>query len=95
MPIGGHGQHRGILGHISLAGWPDLRSLPLSDQADGALQTGSGYGVAADCALASAITVIIASKLGLPVSSTHIALGAVSGVGFLREFHFTLPGIFV
>ncbi|WP_077529667.1 inorganic phosphate transporter [Vreelandella utahensis] len=37
-------------------------------------------------ALAAAITVIIASQLGLPVSSTHIALGAVFGVGFLREF---------
>ena len=37
-------------------------------------------------ALAAAITVIIASQLGLPVSSTHIAVGAVFGVGFLREF---------
>jgi len=37
-------------------------------------------------AMAAAITVIIASQLGLPVSSTHIAVGAVFGVGFLREF---------
>ena len=37
-------------------------------------------------ALSAAITVIIASGLGLPVSSTHIAVGAVFGVGFLREF---------
>ncbi|MBL6957678.1 MAG: inorganic phosphate transporter [Rhodospirillales bacterium] len=37
-------------------------------------------------ALAAAITVIIASALGLPVSSTHIAVGGVFGVGFLREF---------
>ncbi len=36
-------------------------------------------------ALAAAITVIIATQLGLPVSSTHIAVGAVFGVGFLRE----------
>ena len=36
-------------------------------------------------ALAAAITVIIASQLGLPVSSTHIAVGGVFGVGFLRE----------
>lgn len=36
--------------------------------------------------LAAAVTVIIASQLGLPVSSTHIALGGVFGVGFLREF---------
>ncbi|WP_156111632.1 inorganic phosphate transporter [Thalassospira australica] len=36
-------------------------------------------------ALSAAITVIIASALGLPVSSTHIAVGAVFGVGFLRE----------
>jgi inorganic phosphate transporter, PiT family len=37
-------------------------------------------------AIAAAITVIIATQLGLPVSSTHIAVGAVFGVGFLREF---------
>lgn len=37
-------------------------------------------------ALATAITVIIASALGLPVSSTHIAIGAVFGVGFFREY---------
>lgn len=37
-------------------------------------------------ALSAAITVIIASALGLPVSSTHIAIGAVFGVGFFREF---------
>ncbi len=37
-------------------------------------------------ALAAAITVIIASNLGLPVSSTHIAVGGVFGVGLYREF---------
>ena len=37
-------------------------------------------------AIAAAITVIFASQLGLPVSSTHIAVGAVFGVGFLREY---------
>lgn len=37
-------------------------------------------------AMAAAITVIIASQLGLPVSSTHIAVGGIFGVGFLREF---------
>ncbi|MEM7023358.1 MAG: inorganic phosphate transporter [Pseudomonadota bacterium] len=37
-------------------------------------------------ALAAAITVLIASQLGLPVSSTHIAVGGVFGVGFLREY---------
>jgi len=37
-------------------------------------------------ALAAAITVIIASQAGLPVSSTHIAVGGVFGVGFLREY---------
>lgn len=36
-------------------------------------------------ALAAATTVLVASALGLPVSSTHIAVGAVFGVGFLRE----------
>ncbi|MGO4906823.1 inorganic phosphate transporter [Pseudorhodobacter sp. W20_MBD10_FR17] len=38
-------------------------------------------------ALSAAITVIVASWLGLPVSSTHIAVGAIFGVGFYREFH--------
>ncbi|MFV9616616.1 MAG: inorganic phosphate transporter [Gammaproteobacteria bacterium] len=37
-------------------------------------------------AMAASITVIIASQLGLPVSSTHIAVGAIFGVGFLREY---------
>ena len=37
-------------------------------------------------ALSAAITVIVASGLGLPVSSTHIAVGAVFGVGFYREW---------
>jgi PiT family inorganic phosphate transporter len=37
-------------------------------------------------ALSAAITVLIATTLGLPVSSTHIAVGAVFGVGFLREY---------
>ncbi|HSM19814.1 MAG TPA: inorganic phosphate transporter, partial [Hyphomicrobiales bacterium] len=38
-------------------------------------------------ALSAAITVLIASALGLPVSSTHIAVGAVFGVGFFREYY--------
>ncbi|KZM48309.1 inorganic phosphate transporter [Labrenzia sp. OB1] len=55
-------------------------------------------------ALAAAITVLGASGLGLPVSSTHIALGAVFGVGFYREWYFnrhvvkgneTKPGKFI
>ncbi|MDD2907488.1 MAG: inorganic phosphate transporter [Candidatus Gracilibacteria bacterium] len=37
-------------------------------------------------ALSAAFTVILASQLGLPVSSTHIAIGGVFGVGFLREY---------
>lgn len=36
-------------------------------------------------ALSAAVTVLFATSLGLPVSSTHIAVGAVFGVGFLRE----------
>lgn len=36
--------------------------------------------------LSAAITVIAASALGLPVSSTHIAIGSIFGVGFYREF---------
>ncbi len=37
-------------------------------------------------ALSAAITVIVASWLGLPVSSTHIAIGSIFGVGFFREW---------
>lgn len=37
-------------------------------------------------AMAASLTVIVASQLGLPVSSTHIAIGGVFGVGFLREW---------
>jgi len=40
-------------------------------------------------ALSAALTVIIASSLGLPVSTTHIAVGAVFGVGFFREYYTT------
>ncbi len=36
-------------------------------------------------ALAAAMTVIVASQLGIPISSTHTAIGAVFGVGILRE----------
>ena len=36
-------------------------------------------------AMAATITVIVASQLGMPVSTTHISIGAVFGVGFLRE----------
>lgn len=36
-------------------------------------------------AMAASITVILASQLGLPISSTHVAVGAIFGVGFLRE----------
>lgn len=37
-------------------------------------------------AMSASFTVIVASQLGLPVSSTHIAVGGVFGVGFLREY---------
>ncbi len=37
-------------------------------------------------ALSASLTVLVASALGLPVSSTHIAIGAIFGIGFLREY---------
>ncbi|OWJ75796.1 inorganic phosphate transporter [Haematobacter missouriensis] len=37
-------------------------------------------------ALSTAMTVLMASAAGLPVSSTHIAVGGVFGVGFYREW---------
>jgi PiT family inorganic phosphate transporter len=36
-------------------------------------------------ALAATLTVIVASQLGMPISTTHVTIGAVFGVGFLRE----------
>src|SRR6218665_1456696 len=38
-------------------------------------------------ALSAAVTVLVASAFGLPVSSTHIAVGGIFGVGFLREYY--------
>ncbi len=35
--------------------------------------------------LAATLGVIVASQSGMPVSSTHVTVGAVFGVGFLRE----------
>lgn len=43
-------------------------------------------------ALSAAITVIIASALGLPVSSTHIAIGWIFWIGFFREGRKRLQG---
>jgi len=40
-------------------------------------------------ALSAAVTVLVASQLGLPVSTTHIVVGAVFGVGFFREYYTT------
>jgi len=43
--------------------------------------------IRAFCAsLATAVTVLVASGMGMPVSTTHIAIGAVFGIGFLREY---------
>lgn len=36
-------------------------------------------------AMAATLTVIVAAELGMPVSTTHVTIGAVFGVGFLRE----------
>jgi PiT family inorganic phosphate transporter len=36
-------------------------------------------------AMAATLTFILASQLSLPVSTTHVTVGAVLGVGFLRE----------
>lgn len=38
-------------------------------------------------ALSAAVTVLVASWFGLPVSSTHIAVGGVFGVGLFREWY--------
>ncbi len=37
-------------------------------------------------AMSATVTVLIASEMGLPVSTTHVCVGAVMGVGFLREY---------
>ena len=36
--------------------------------------------------LATAVTVLFASSFGLPVSTTHVAVGGIFGVGFAREW---------
>ena len=36
------------------------------------------------CALSAALAVYVMTKAGLPVSTTHIAVGAVMGVGLAR-----------
>ncbi|MFC0200015.1 inorganic phosphate transporter [Paracoccus rhizosphaerae] len=46
------------------------------------LNTGRAFCVT----LATAVTVLGASHLGLPVSTTHVAVGGVFGVGFAREW---------
>lgn len=38
-------------------------------------------------AMSAAVTVIIASAFGLPVSSTHVVIGSVFGVGLFREWY--------
>jgi len=38
-------------------------------------------------ALSTALTVLVAAALGLPVSTTHVAVGSVFGVGFFREWY--------
>lgn len=48
-----------------------------------ALQPSSGF-----CAeLATATTVLLASKLGLPVSTSHALVGAVVGIGLVQDWH--------
>ncbi len=41
--------------------------------------------------LATAITVLGFSTFGLPVSTTHIAIGGVFGIGFYREWRDQRP----
>ncbi|MDO9415592.1 inorganic phosphate transporter [Pararhizobium sp.] len=38
-------------------------------------------------AMSTAVTVLVASAMGIPISSTHTAVGAVFGVGFFREWY--------
>jgi PiT family inorganic phosphate transporter len=48
-----------------------------------ALQPSSGF-----CAeLATATTVLLASRLGLPVSTSHALVGAVVGIGLVQDWH--------
>ena len=59
-----------------------------NDQA--VLSPASGIGANAMCtvcvSLATGLTVLTASGFGLPVSTTHVAVGGVFGVGFAREW---------
>ncbi|KQO78898.1 inorganic phosphate transporter [Rhizobium sp. Leaf262] len=37
--------------------------------------------------VSTALTVLVASRFGIPVSTTHTAIGAIFGVGFFREWY--------
>lgn len=37
--------------------------------------------------VSTALTVLVASRFGMPVSTTHTAIGAVFGIGFFREWY--------
>jgi PiT family inorganic phosphate transporter len=43
----------------------------------------AGQGFAAN--LATGILVILASRLGLPVSTTHVSVGALTGIGLVNR----------
>ena len=67
----------GIVVGLSTMGWKVMQTIGTKITE---LTPTRGY-----CAtLAAATTVVLASKTGLPVSTTHIAVGAVMGVGLAR-----------
>ena len=67
----------GIAGGISMAGYRVMETLGTKITT---LTNTRGFSVD----FAAATTVLIASKLGLPVSTTHAAVGGVMGVGLAR-----------
>jgi PiT family inorganic phosphate transporter len=46
--------------------------------------SGMNDGQALTANLATAFLVVIASRLGMPVSTTHVSVGAISGIGIVN-----------
>jgi len=78
----------GIACGISMAGYRVMETL---GQKITTLSNSRGFAVQ----FAAASTVLIASKMGLPVSTTHAAVGGVLGVGLARGIEAVNFGIVI
>ncbi len=63
---------------IALGGWFQSRKVAQT-MSHGIAEMNQGQGVAAN--LATALLVLVASRLGVPVSTTHVSVGSLVGIG--------------